>query len=246
VGIRALAFDFIGTIATVRADIDACIASLYEAASGLLGASISLEAFKRSYREMAIKYRRARLRSQREIHNKVWIRETLERFGCIVDDEALEGLVESYFKPYLKSLEISEETRSILMGLKGYKMGLVSNFTHPEVVYACLDRYGISGLFDCVVVSGSIGWRKPHRRIFERLLLGLGTAPEEVLYIGDDPIYDIDGAKAVGMKAVLIKGSAMTERDYYGIDMVEEPRFEPDYRIGSMRELIELLSRNSP
>ncbi|MEM2226164.1 MAG: HAD family hydrolase [Candidatus Bathyarchaeia archaeon] len=244
--IKALAFDFIGTIATVRADMDACIASLYEAASALIGLSAPLEAFKRVYREKAIKYRRARLESHREIHNRVWIREALEELGCIVGDEELDELVNSYFKPYMDSLQIPEETKSILRALKGYKLGLVSNFTHPELITSCLDKHGISGLFDCVVISGSIGWRKPHRRIFEHLLGLLGAAPEEVLYVGDDPIYDIDGAKAVGMKAVLIKGSALTEGSYYGIDPVKEPRFEPDYRIGSMKELMEILSRDAP
>lgn len=245
-GIKALAFDFIGTIAIVKADIDACIASLYEAASTLTGLSAPFEAFKKVYMDKAIKYRRIRLKSHREIHNRIWIREALEELGCSVGDCELEELVNSYFKPYMASLRIPEETRSILRGLKGYKLGLVSNFTHPELIFSCLDKHGISDLFDCVVISGSLGWRKPHRRIFEHLLGLLGVAPEEVLYVGDDPIYDIDGAKAVGMKAVLIEGSALTERNYYGIDPVERPKFEPDYRIGSMRELIGILSREAP
>lgn len=245
-GIRAIAFDFIGTIATVRADIEAGIASLYDAASRLAGLSVPLEEFKRLYGEKAIKYRRIRLESHREIHNRVWIREALEELGCPVGDEALGELVNSYFKPYMESLRIPEETISVLRGLRKYKLGLVSNFTHPDVIFSCLDKHGISGLFDCIVISGSIGWRKPHRRIFEHLLRLLDVAPGEVLYVGDDPIYDIDGAKAVGMKAVLIRGSSLTEGDYYGIDPAEEPKFEPDYCIGSIGELAEILSRIAP
>ena len=58
---------------------------------------------------------------------------------------------------------------------------------------------GLEGLVDAVVISESLGLRKPDRRIFERALADISAIPSTTMFVGDDPEADILGAKDVGM-----------------------------------------------
>lgn len=60
-------------------------------------------------------------------------------------------------------------------------------------------------MFDAVVVSGAVNKRKPSPEIFTRTLNALGVSAAETVLVGDTLDADIEGAKAVGMKAVYIK-----------------------------------------
>jgi len=75
-----------------------------------------------------------------------------------------------------------------------------------------------------MVVSGVEGMEKPDPRLFELAMTRAGVAPQDSVYVGDNPEFDVDPALAVGMFPILI--------DRRG-------RFPeaPGARIGSMGEL---------
>ena len=58
-------------------------------------------------------------------------------------------------------------------------------------------------LFDDVVDSSAVGLRKPDPRIYELSLSRLGVTAADAVFIDDAP-GNVDGARAVGMSAVLI------------------------------------------
>lgn len=39
--------------------------------------------------------------------------------------------------------------------------------------------------------SETVGYRKPHPRIFEDMIDQLGVLPEEIMYVGDDALNDV-------------------------------------------------------
>jgi HAD superfamily hydrolase (TIGR01509 family) len=82
----------------------------------------------------------------------------------------------------------------------GVAVGVCSNWDWD------LDRHlaqnGISEHFDLVVCSAIVGYRKPHRSIFDVVVDGLGRSPASILFVGDDLEADIEGATAVGMRPV--------------------------------------------
>ena len=55
-----------------------------------------------------------------------------------------------------------------------------------------------------MLTSHAHGKTKPHESIFRALLDRLGVMPEEAVMVGDTIEDDIDGARAVGMRAVLL------------------------------------------
>ena len=128
---------------------------------------------------------------------------------------------------------LDENTEKLLRILHGkYKLGIISNFAIPECVDKLLKTHGLDKLFDAIVVSGAVNKRKPSPEVFERTLETLGVSASETVFVGDTLDADIEGAKAVGMKAVYI------ERRIEKVELVH-----PDQTIKSLSELPMVLER---
>jgi FMN phosphatase YigB (HAD superfamily) len=55
---------------------------------------------------------------------------------------------------------------------------------------------------EVVTDSGAVGVGKPDARVFQATIDGLRLPAERILHVGDSTVYDVDGARAVGMQAV--------------------------------------------
>ena len=86
---------------------------------------------------------------------------------------------------------------------KGIYVGVITN-GYASMQTRKLDVSGIRPLIDMMVVSGFEGIRKPHGEIFHRAAQRLGVAPEDCLYVGDHPYYDLDGAVNGKMKPIYL------------------------------------------
>ncbi len=64
-----------------------------------------------------------------------------------------------------------------------------------------LRRARLDDYLQKAIVSGEVGFEKPHREIFEHALAIAGCSADEALVVGDDPQADIVGAKQAGLKA---------------------------------------------
>jgi FMN phosphatase YigB (HAD superfamily) len=58
-----------------------------------------------------------------------------------------------------------------------------------------------------ILVSDEIGAYKPSAEAFRKLETALGVDPSNLWYVGDNPIYDIAGARAYGLRAVWLNPS---------------------------------------
>ncbi len=63
-----------------------------------------------------------------------------------------------------------------------------------------LGRIGLDHLFALSLNARQVGAAKPDRRCFERLAQELALAPAQLLYVGDDPVLDVEAARAAGLK----------------------------------------------
>jgi HAD superfamily hydrolase (TIGR01458 family) len=77
---------------------------------------------------------------------------------------------------------------------------------------------------------------KPSRTYFEAALADLGAAPEETVMVGDDVESDVGGAKALGIRGVLVRTGKFTEE---GLERAEP---KPDAVLGTIRDLPEWLA----
>jgi putative hydrolase of the HAD superfamily len=55
--------------------------------------------------------------------------------------------------------------------------------------------------------SADHGYMKPHPSIFEAALERIGAVPAQSVMVGDSLIHDIEGARQMGMRAVLVSRS---------------------------------------
>lgn len=77
-------------------------------------------------------------------------------------------------------------------------LGTVSNG------FADLGKIGLAGHFQASIAAHSFGCAKPDPAIFHAACAALKVAPQETLYVSDDPMLDVVSAQQAGLQAVWI------------------------------------------
>jgi putative hydrolase of the HAD superfamily len=107
----------------------------------------------------------------------------------------------------LESLEFTvfDDVRPSLRELRdrGLRLVVVSNW--DVSLTDVLQRLGLSPLLDGIVTSAAAGARKPGAAIFERALRLARSAPGRVAHVGDSIVEDVEGARAAGIEAILVR-----------------------------------------
>jgi putative hydrolase of the HAD superfamily len=85
----------------------------------------------------------------------------------------------------------------------GWRVVVASNW--DVSLSEVLERLELAPLLDGVVTSASVGARKPAAAVFARALAIAGGTAETAVHVGDSPVEDIEGARAAGLRAVLIR-----------------------------------------
>jgi len=137
------------------------------------------------------------------------IEEALENLGIKhLDVSSLSKELLSIYRDGYKQIYSSDQRRneiqSTLKSLKekGKKLAVFSNGRSSDVRMA-MKLYKVFNLFDFIIASEEIGTEKPSSLVFDFILKKIGESPQNVLYVGDDPIRDVQASKQKGMKAVL-------------------------------------------
>ena len=96
------------------------------------------------------------------------------------------------------------ETHEVLDELKrcGLKLGVISNF--DSRIYSVMRSLKILEFFDDVTISSETGYAKPHPGIFRAAIAACDEVPGRILFVGDNPVDDVEAGQAAGLHAVLI------------------------------------------
>ena len=84
----------------------------------------------------------------------------------------------------------------------GARLAVVSNW--DVSLHDVLERTGLRGLVDVVVISAELGVAKPDPAIFRAALDRLGASAADAMHVGDSVEADVAGARAAGLEAVLV------------------------------------------
>jgi putative hydrolase of the HAD superfamily len=117
------------------------------------------------------------------------------------------------------------------LGARGYKLGLISN-SH-RCLASFQQHFELHGLITAAVSSSDHGFLKPHPSIFEAALRLVGVDAEASVMVGDSLAHDIEGARRVGMRGILVR------RAEPGVSHLEDPPDVPVIR--TLKELSGLL-----
>ena len=94
-----------------------------------------------------------------------------------------------------------------------------------------VERLGVE--FEAVLSSEEARVYKPRPELFQEMLRRLKVDPQEVIYVGDRQLEDVQGAHQAGMRAVWINR-------YKTASDLDLP--QPDYQINSLLELPRILA----
>lgn len=120
-----------------------------------------------------------------------------------------------------------EDVPDVLRSLHaaGMQIGLISN---TQRCLASFQRhFDLDGLFAVTLSSADHGFMKPHPSIFEAGLRALGASAAEAVMVGDSLAHDIEGARRLGMRGVLVARAGLQGPAPAGVPVIQSLRELP-------------------
>jgi putative hydrolase of the HAD superfamily len=135
---------------------------------------------------------------------EIWVLFTqriIEGMGGVGDTYGAAAEMEAAWS-HAHHFELYDDVLPTLESLRahGLKIGLLSNTARDLDEFVAHHKLAV----DAVLTSRLHGKTKPHETIFRRMLELLGVAPDEAVMVGDTVEDDIEGARTVGMRALLV------------------------------------------
>ncbi len=205
-------FDIAGTLIHVRDGVGSQYARV-AARFGVNAEPAALEReFPRAFRAAPrMAFPGAPAESIPHLEREVWlgiVREVFAGSGLLT--AFAPGAFEAYFEAVYRHFESTDvwqvfpDVMPALSALSalGCSLGVVSNFDTRAL--GILERLGLAQWFASITLSTQVGVTKPDPAIFRQALARHGVAPSRSLHVGDSPAEDCEGARAAGLRAVLI------------------------------------------
>ena len=154
------------------------------------------------------------------IENLDWEDMILKVVSVFDEREETKNKVFTIINEYQSQRKINVELVDMFPKLRqqGFKIAIFSN--HTSRLRDKLRGNGILDLVDEVVVSGEIGFQKPHKEAFDVLFDLLRVNPEEVVFVDDVP-KSLEKAAEIGYTPILFKDNEqlITELGAIGISL---------------------------
>lgn len=193
VHLRAILFDYGGTLDGAASHWFDRMCALYEEAGVVLPVERAKRAFYRADAAAYADPRAADMSLAELMAFHVGVQ--LQELG-LADDGLRDRLAGAFVA---RSHAAMCASRRVLERLAGhYRLGVVSNF-YGNVGRILADA-GIAPLLHVIADSTRVGCMKPDGRIFAHALAALGTAPGATLHVGDSYERDVCAARAVGLR----------------------------------------------
>jgi FMN hydrolase / 5-amino-6-(5-phospho-D-ribitylamino)uracil phosphatase len=117
---------------------------------------------------------------------------------CGYEEEVAHRAFEVFFAAR-NELDLFADVRPALERLR--TRYLLATFSNGN---ADLARVGLADLFVVSLNARQIGVGKPHPRCFERIAEELRVSLHEIVYVGDDPILDVEASRAAGLRSAWV------------------------------------------
>ncbi len=142
--------------------------------------------------------------------------------GVVREALGLDAPVEAVLGALLEALEFTpfDDVAPALARLRrdGARLVVVSNW--DVSLHEVLGSTGLDALVDGAVASAEVGAAKPQPEIFERALEIAGVEAAEAWHAGDTWEADVEGARAAGVRPVLVDREAPADGERDGVATV--------------------------
>jgi putative hydrolase of the HAD superfamily len=160
-----------------------------------------------------------------EIGADYWVRwnlKILARIGVNKKREFLARRIDQLWFEY-SGLEVYPEVMKTVAQLRTMHMktGIVTNGLTSDI-QKVEQKLGLLVLFDVAIGADACRKAKPTKEIFHFAVSKLGVLPGEAIYVGDSVKLDYQGAKAAGLKPLLINRNGPAPADVDAIANLTE------------------------
>ena len=238
--IKGVFFDLGGTLFSYR-HVPRQHAELLATAAGRLGLA-DARPLKKAYGTALTALSASYAQKPYYLHRDLF-KEAFEHCVALVGQRADEALTHWYLDAHqtcvFGSLELKSDCLETLKALRaqGLYVSIVSNIDE-EMLTTLVAREALGPLLDHWTSSEEAQSCKPHRGFFEHCLRKSGLPAAELLFVGDSPEHDIEGAAAMGMQTALILDEGMPPPLQAGRASVA-----PQHTISHLRELTRIVER---
>jgi putative hydrolase of the HAD superfamily len=224
--VEAVLFDWNNTLVQFTWD-DELLAEGHRAGLRAIGRDDDPAAFTVRYRERVI---------ERGRPDEAYELLLLELLGNATDDE-IDAFVDAEHEAWAPAFQTLGAAQALLEALRsrGIKTGVVLN-SWPDpgrVLRGDIERAGLTGLLDTIVISSEVGMRKPDPGIFRVALEHLGVEPHDAMFVGDRLETDVQGAANLGMTTV--------QALWFNAD--DTPSIEPDFMAFTPMDVLNAVRR---
>lgn len=149
----------------------------------------------------------------------------------IRDPSLSDELADDYSARRKELIAVFPRTAPTLQTLRnaGVRLGLVTNGTGAEQ-RGKIDRFGLAGYFELILIEGEVGFGKPDVRIYEKALSLLNLPPDAVRMVGDNLVWDVQAPQSLGIYSVW--------NDYQHMGLPADSQITPNRIINAVSELI--------
>lgn len=163
-----------------------------------------------------------RAKSNFDYSESAWlelVKQTFGRFGSSLPEHFFPDLYGRFAEP--DTWRVYDDVWPALdrLASDGLKLAVISNW--DDRLRPLLKRLKLESYFEVIVISGEVGFQKPSPVIFEQALRRLGLPARAVAHVGDSVNEDLEGARAAGLRAVLISRGGRTA-DQADLDSLAE------------------------
>ncbi|MBN1682530.1 HAD family hydrolase [Candidatus Bathyarchaeota archaeon] len=153
------------------------------------------------------------------------LEERLQYIFNINNENILEKLSRIFMKQIFERGKTYDDVEPTLRKIQidGLKTAIISNtpWGSPSFLWREeLKRHNLDSLIALSIFCRDVGWRKPDARIFIYALKKLLLEPDECLFVGDDPRWDIVGSSQVGIRSILIDRTKKNPQAIYSLNQI--------------------------
>ncbi|PIP36200.1 MAG: hypothetical protein COX20_07110 [Desulfobacterales bacterium CG23_combo_of_CG06-09_8_20_14_all_52_9] len=128
----------------------------------------------------------------------------------------------------------------IELSQRGYILGIIANTITETEIPDWLEADGLTGYFKVVVLSSKLGIRKPNPEIYLEAARRVGVEPAGCVYVGDNPVRDVEGVREAGfgMSIILLEPATLKKEPPTG-------EIKADKMIQELSELLAIFPSRS-
>src|SRR5260370_28966159 len=200
-GIRAIVLDAVGTL--IHPDPPAPI--VYAQVGKRWGSRYDADAIKtrflQAFKQEEMTDRRLGWRTSEAREIERWRHIVANVLDDVSNPEdCFEALFEHFGRP--EAWRWEPDTGKVLTELaqRGFVLGIASNY--DSRLHKVMAGKPELRPIEHVIISSEVGWRKPAPEFFSAVCRIVGLPADQILYVGDDLVNDVQGAQSAGLHAV--------------------------------------------